>query len=730
MPTRKLATCTLCEAACGIVVETEGRKVLSVRGDPEDPMSRGYVCPKVIGMRDLHEDPDRLVTPMIREGEKFREASWDEALDYAAEGLARVRRSYGNDALAVYQGNPTAHNLGLLTFGQVVLRNFGTRNLSSASSTDQVPHMMAAHEMFGHPVMMPVPDLDRTQFFLVIGANPLVSNGSLMTAPDMKRRLADIRARSGKVVVVDPRRTETAEVADEHVFVRPGTDPWLLLSILHVLFAEKLARPERSGLPIDGIEALERACRPFSPERCAGVTGVGAETVARIARGLAAADRAAVYGRIGVCHQEHGTIAAWLVYALNVVTGNLDRPGGAMFTTPAVDVLFLTKMMGLVSYDKFRSRVRGVPEVGGEVPVATLSEEIETPGPGQVRALLTCAGNPVLSSPNGRRLDRALAKLDFMVCVDSYMNETTRHADVILPPVSQLERPHYDVALNAFAVRNVAKFVDAAVERRPGALHDWEILIELGLRIHLEGRGVPAWVRKASVAALKRFGTEGLLDLFLRLGPQGAGLFGTKAEGLTLSRLRKAPHGIDLGPLAPRLASLLATPNRRVQAAPPRFLRELGRLERGIDAADARRRAGELVLVGRRHLRSNNSWLHNSHALVKGPARCTLLMSPKDARARGLSTGSIAVLASRVGDVRVPVEVSDEMMEGVVSLPHGWGHDRPGVEMRVATNHAGASLNDVTDEEMLDRLSGNAAFSGLSVTVRSLEARTALEERA
>jgi anaerobic selenocysteine-containing dehydrogenase len=645
--------------------------VLSVRGDADDPMSRGYVCPKVIGMRDLHEDPDRLRAPLVREGGKLREASWEEALSTAATGLARVRRVHGKDALAVYQGNPTAHNLGLLTFGQSVLRSFGTKNLSSASSTDQVPHMVAAHEMFGHPILLPVADLDRTQHLLIVGANPLVSNGSLMTAPDMKRRLADIRARGGRVVVIDPRRTETAEVADEHVFVKPGTDPWFLLSIVHVLFEEKLASPQRTCLPIDGIEELERAARPFSPERCAAITKVEPATTRRLARELGRAERAAVYGRIGICHQEHGTLAAWLVYVLNVVTGNLDRPGGSMFTTPAVDILKLTKLLGLTSFSRFTSRVRGVPEIGGEVPVATLSEEIETPGPGQVRALLTSAGNPVLSSPNGRRLDRALANLEMMVCVDSYVNETTRHAHVILPPVSQVERSHYDVALNAFTVRNFAKFVDAPVSREDGTLHDWEILLELGLRIHLDGKVARPALRKALVAAAKRFAPEGLLDVLLRVGPHGAGILGTRAEGLTLSRLRAAPHGVDLGALEPRLARLLDTPNGRVQAAPARFIAELAVLERGLEAGDSGRAGGGLVLVGRRHLRSNNSWLHNSQALVKGPARCTLLMHPNDARARGVSTGSTVRLTSRVGTVNVPVEVSDVMMDGVVSLPHG-----------------------------------------------------------
>ena len=719
MSETRFATCTLCEAACGIVVQLEGGRVSSVRGDADDPMSRGYVCPKVIGMRDLHEDPDRLRAPLVRDGSSFREASWEEALDTAARGIARIRREHGRDALAVYQGNPTAHNLGLLTFGQVALRSFGTKNLSSASSTDQVPHMVAAHEMFGHPILMPVPDLERTRYLLVVGANPLVSNGSLMTAPDMKRRLAEIRARGGKVVVIDPRRSETAAVADEHVFVAPGTDPLLLLSIVHVLFERHLDRPGRSALPIEGIADLAGLAARFSPERCAEATGVPPAVVRRIAAELGSSDRAAVYGRVGICHQEEGTLAAWLVYALNLITGNLDRPGGAMFPTPAIDVLLLTRMLGFVGEGRFASRVRGAREMAGEVPVATLSEEIETEGPGQVRALITSAGNPVLSSPNGRRLDRALQKLELMVSVDSFLNETTRHAHVILPPVSPLERDHYDVALAAFSVRNGAKFVEAPIRRSDAGRHDWEILVELAARIHLDGRALRPAARRALVAATKRFGTDGFLDLFLRLGPHGAGLAGRKAHGLTLGRLRQAPHGIDLGPLEPRLGSICAARSRAVQAAPRRFLDEAAALDGLLERAAQRKRRGQLVLIGRRHLRSNNSWLHNSRALVKGPTRCTLLMSPADAQARGLTTGAEVTLSSRVGAIRVPVEISAEMMEGVVSLPHGWGHDRPGVKMGVAAAHAGASLNDVTDEMALDKLSGNAAFSGLDVSVEA-----------
>jgi len=723
MAETKLATCTLCEAACGIVVEIEGRKVVSVRGDADDPMSRGYVCPKVIGMRDLHEDADRLRAPVVREGGSLREVSWDEALDRAATGLARVRDAHGRDAMAIYQGNPSAHNLGLLTVGQAALRSFRTKNLSSASSTDQMPHMLAAHEMFGHPVLMPVPDLDRTQYLLILGANPLVSNGSLMTAPDMKRRLAEIRDRGGKVVVIDPRRTETAAASDEHVFIVPGRDPQFLLSLLHVIFAEKLARPDRCALPVDGLDELERAAARFSPEATARVTGVAADVARRIARELAQAQRATVYGRVGICQQGQGTVAAWLVYALNLVTGNLDRPGGAMFTTPAIDILLLTKLLGLVSFGAFESRVRKLPEIGGEVPVATLSEEIETPGPGQVRALLTSAGNPVLSSPNGRRLDRALARLDFMVSIDGYVNETTRHAHVILPPVSPLERSHYDVALTAFSVRNFAKYVSPPIARTDGGLNDWEILVDLALRVHLGGRRLRPLLRRAAVGLTKRLGPEALLEVFLRAGPHGAGVLGLRHEGLTLSRLKKAPHGVDLGPLEPRLSPLCASTGRRVQAAPARMLGEIPVIERTLDGPAPG--SAPLVLVGRRHLRSNNSWLHNSHALVKGPARCTLLMNPADARARGVGDGTEVTLASRVGAIRVPVEISSEMMEGVVSLPHGWGHDRPGLRMSVAERHPGASVNDVTDELLLDRLTGNAAFSGIEVRVEAVRAAEA-----
>jgi anaerobic selenocysteine-containing dehydrogenase len=705
MSKTKIASCLLCEAACGILVSHEGDRVTAVRGDPDDPMSRGFVCPKVIGMKDLYEDPDRLRGPLVRRGGELREASWGEAERLAAEGIRRSRDGFGPDALAVYQGNPTAHNLGLLTVGQVVLRNLGTKNLYSASSADQVPQMLAAELVFGNPFLIPVSDLDRTEHLLIVGANPLVSNGSLMTAPDMRARLLAIRARGGKVVVVDPRRTETAAVADEHVFVRPGSDPMLLLAMVHVLAVER-ALPSLPGYVAGAADLVELA-RGCTPERAAQETGVPAATIRRLAEELGAARRAAVYGRIGICHQEDGTLAAWLVYALNALTGNLDREGGAMFTRPAVEVTKLARVLGLRGHGRFESRVRGYPEVSGELPIAALAEEIETPGPGQVRGLVVSAGNPVLSAPNGKRLEAALPKLDFMVAIDSFVNETTRHADVILPTASPLERSHYDVALNAFTVRNFAKYVPAPLETT--ARHDWDLLLGLAVRARLGGSRAGDAAAEAVVAVGRRVGPEGLLDLLVRVGPHGL-----RGRGLSLRKLREAPHGVDLGPLGAQLPAILETPDRRVHLAPPALLREA----RAMLARRAEAHPSEgLVLIGRRHLRSNNSWMHNSRMLVKGPPRCTLMMHPEDARGLSVVGGDPVRVQSRVGEVTVPVEITDELMPGVVSLPHGFGHHRPGTRIRTAEAHAGVSANDISDETLLDRLTGNAAFSGTPVTV-------------
>ncbi|HUS68611.1 MAG TPA: molybdopterin-dependent oxidoreductase, partial [Kofleriaceae bacterium] len=470
-------SCNLCEANCGVRITSEGGRITDLRGDDEDPFSRGYVCPKVMALVDIDADPDRLRTPLVRRNGRHEPATWDEALDLVGTRLRAIRREHGTDALAVYQGNPTAHNFGLLSYGQLLFRNLGTRNLFSATSADQLPHMLSSLLMFGNQILLPVPDLDRTDHLLVLGANPAVSNGSLMTAPDMRRRLRELRARGGRVVVVDPRRTETAELADRHLFIRPGTDALLLLGLLHTLYAEGLARPGRLAALVSGEETVRALAAEFPPERVAAPTGIAAGEIRALARELAAAPRAAVYGRIGVCTQEFGGLSSWLINVCNIATGNLDRAGGAMFSTPPIDLVALARRLGATgSFARWHSRVRGLPEFGGELPVSCLAEEIETPGPGQVRALITSAGNPVLSFPNGARLERALGALDFMVSIDFYLNETTRHADVILPVPSALQKSHFDLAFHQLSLRNVANWSEPVLPLDDDQPDEWEVL--------------------------------------------------------------------------------------------------------------------------------------------------------------------------------------------------------------------------------------------------------------
>ncbi len=699
-------SCPLCEATCGVAIEIEGDRVISVRGDDADPFSKGYICPKGTALADLHHDPDRLTRPLVRDGASWKQVGWDEAFEHVAQKLVGIRKAYGNDAVAVYQGNPTAHNLGLLTYGQLLMRTLGTRNAYSATSMDQLPHMLAALLMFGNQLLMPVPDIDRTDLMICLGANPLASNGSIMTAPDVKGRLKAIRDRGGKVIVLDPRRTETAEKADQHLFIRPGTDAQLLLAICHVLFAEKLVR---GRLAMTGVAELDAASKGWTPERAATFTGIAADEIRGLARSLATTRRAVLYGRIGVCTQEFGGLAAWLCYAVNALTGHLDEPGGLMFTTPAVDPLPLADLLGFDGgFGRWKSRVSGLPEFGGELPISVLAEEIETAGNGaekiQIRALLTSAGNPVLSSPGGLRLEAALKTLDFMVSIDPYMNETTRLAHVILPPTSPLERSHYDAALNAFAVRNVAKFAPPTFERGPDARHDWEICLALWTRI-----GAPAKLGAASKLVHKllgKLGPEAIIELALRTGPHGFG-----RGGMSLRKLKQSPHGIDLGPLVPRLPARLGHADKQVHLAPAEYLADLARLERKLAPN------GQLVMIGRRHLRSNNSWMHNSERLVKGHARCTLLIHPEDATSRGLTDGGNAKVSTRKGAIELPVEVTDTMMRGVVSVPHGWGHNKPGTRLRVAESVPGVSVNDIIDPERIDVLSGTSALTGQPVTV-------------
>ncbi|REE97547.1 molybdopterin oxidoreductase family protein [Thermomonospora umbrina] len=733
-------TCPLCEALCGLELTLDdGDRVIGVRGDVHDPFSQGFICPKGATLGRLDGDPDRLSGPLLRGPDGPVDTTWNEAFDEVARRLRAVAERHGKDAIAVYIGNPTAHSIAGPLYAGALVKALGTRNVYSAGTADQMPKHVSAGYMFGDPVAIPVPDLDRTDHLLMLGANPLESNGSLCSAPDFPGRLKAIGARGGKVTVVDPRRTRTARLADQHVPIRPGTDAYLLFALVHTLFAEDLVDLGASDGRVHGLDDLRALAVDFSPELVAGVTGIRPLQIRRMARELAAAERAAVYGRLGTCTQEYGTLNNWLIDVLNVLTGNLDRPGGAMFPRAAHVPVYRRKRP--FSTGRWRSRVRDLPEVFGEFPVATLADEITTPGDGRIRALITIGGNPALSAPGAERLDEALAGLEFMVGVDPYLNETTRHAHVVLPPPRPAQTPHYDVALLSFAVRNYARYSAPAVGLPDGRPSEAEILARLALIASGVEDGDPAGLDEMIVAstlvkavavpgspvygrepdelvkALNGKGPDLRLDMMLRLGPYGEG-FGADPEGLTLARLRdEHPHGVDLGPLEPRLDEVLCTASGLIELCPPSFAADADRL---------RARLGEpapagLTLIGRRHLRSNNSWLHNVPELVGGSNRCTLQLNPADAARLGIAAGDPVRVASRAGTIVAVAEPTDTVMAGVVSLPHGWGHDRPGTRARVASEHPGVNANLVTDERVIDPLSGNAVFNGVPVTVERLD---------
>jgi anaerobic selenocysteine-containing dehydrogenase len=705
--------CNLCEAICGIEITVQADQRLDIRGDKDDPFSRGYICPKAVALQDLHYDKDRLKYPVRRTPHGWQRIGWDEAFDEVAQNLKRIHAKYGRNSTATYLGNPTVHNYGAMLFAPGFIRSLHTRNRFSATSVDQLAHHLSAYLMFGHQLLLPVPDLDRTKCFLILGANPAVSNGSMMTAPGMSRRLREIRQRGGKVILIDPRFTETAQLADRHLFIKPGTDVLLLLALLHVVFEEGLTAVGRLAAFTKGVETIGKLVAEFPPEKVASITGIDSSQIRLLAREFASAESAVCYGRIGVSTQEFGGVCQWLISVLNIVTGNLDRPGGAMFTLPAFDPLSAPESLApRGSFARWHSRVRKLPEFSGELPVVTLAEEILTEGPGQIRGLVTSAGNPVLSTPNGRELDRALAGLEFMASIDPYINETTRHAHIILPPSSSLEHEHYDVVFHLLAIRNTTKFSPALFEPDAETRHDWEIFFELQTR--MEHEGVFGRVKRDLIK--KFLWPERILDLGLRFGPYGAKL-NPFSKGLTLRKLKKAVHGIDLGPLCSCLPERLRTADKRIELAPEVLVQDVERVKvKFLDKARPHSN-GDLLLIGRRQLRSNNSWMHNSQRLLRGKPQCTILMHPTDAAQRHLRPGEKVSVRSRVGSVVVPVEISEEMMPGVVSIPHGWGHDRLGIQLEVAQQHAGESINDVTDSLTIDALCGTAAFNGTWVAV-------------
>jgi anaerobic selenocysteine-containing dehydrogenase len=711
--------CNLCEAICGLEIKVRDGHVVSIKGDAADPLSRGHICPKAVALQDLHEDPDRLRKPQKRVGDQWVEIEWTQALDEVADRLAAIHQTHGANSVGAYLGNPSVHNWGNMTHASAFLGPLKTRSRFSATSVDQLPHQLVAYWLYGHQLLVSVPDIDRSRYILMLGANPMASNGSLWTVPDFRERLKAMQARGGKLVLVDPRRTETAEVADEHHFIRPGADAALLLALLNTILSENLAQQGRLSAFTDGLDAVAEAVRPFTVERAAQISGIDADTIQRIAREFAASGAAAAYGRMGVSTQAHGTLCQWALALLNIVTGNLDREGGMMFPLPAMDLI-----RGAGSkpghFGAWKSRVRGLPEFGGELPVAALAEEILTPGDGQVRALVTIAGNPVLSTPNGRQLEQALGALDFMVSIDYYRNETTRFADYILPPTGALEHDHYDIIFHHFAMRNTARYNPAVFDRPQGALHDWEIFVQLGrrLRARLQPDARRPLLQRLSARlkdeVMQRMPPHRMLDINLRRGPYGK----NTAQKLSLRKLKTAPHGIDLGSLQPTLPERLFTKGRRIAAINDAIMQEITRYDRILgEQQGVQPRAGELWLIGRRHVRSNNSWMHNAQRLVKGKPRHQLFMHPHDLAARGLNDGDTVRVASRVGSVDVEVQGTEDIMRGVVSLPHGWGHARAGVQQRIAQRQPGQSANDLTDDRHLDVLSGNAALNGVAVSV-------------
>lgn len=732
-----LRICPLCEATCGLTLTISDGRVTGARGDRDDVFSAGFICPKGASFAELDNDPDRLQQPMVRRDGALTEATWDEAFAVVADRLGEVVRVHGGASVGVYLGNPNAHTVAGSLYPPLIIRGLGTHQAFSASTLDQMPKHVALGHMFGSPVAFTVPDLDRTDYLVIIGANPLVSNGSLATAADFGGKLRALRKRGGRLTVIDPARTRTAELADRHVAPRPGTDGALLFAVVHVLFEEGLVATGLGGIAhhVNGLDVVRRLAEGFSPDDVSEYCGVSADEIRALARELAAAPTAAVYGRIGTSTVEFGTLVSWLVDVINVLTGNLDRPGGAMFPLGATMPAPRPPKPGRgFKTGRWHSRVSGHPEALSELPAAALAEEIDTAGDGQIKAMITIAGNPVLSAPDGDRLDRALDTVDFMVSIDPYLNETTRHADVILPPPRPSQSAHFDFALNNLAVRNNVRYSPPVLplDGRPG---EAEILSRIALILYGVGvDGDPALVDEQVISTTLAKeaadtnspvagrpvdeltamlapgpGYERRLDMMLRLGPYGDA-FGARPDGLTLERVKAAPHGIDLGPLQPRLPEVLRTPSGRIELAPEPLIADAERLRDALD-----RDIDRFVLIGRRHLRSNNSWMHNVPALAGGSNRCTLQMHPDDVAELGLA--DTAKVKGPGGEVLAPVEPMAGMRRGVVSLPHGWGHDRGGTRLGVAAGQPGVNVNQLNDGSQLDPLSGTAVLNGIPVDI-------------
>ena len=691
----KYRTCNLCEALCGLEIETQDNQVISIRGDKQDVFSKGHICPKAVALKDLHEDPNRLKYPMERKGDSWVRISWEEAFEKAAKGLYAVQKRLGNDAVGIYQGNPSAHNIGTILYSPQFVRTIKTKNRYSATSVDQLAHHMAGEFMLGHMNLVPIPDINRTSYWLILGGNPLVSNGSLMTAPDVSGKLKAIQKRGGKVVVVDPRRTETANKSDQHLFIKPATDIWLLLAMINLIISKDKMRLDRVEhfIELDKIEEIKSLVQGITPEIASSITGIPTSAIVTLADEFTAADSAVCYGRLGVSATEHGAISHWAINVINVLTGNFDNPGGAMLTSPAINIA--QRKNKNKRFRRWHSRVRQLPEYGGELPSSTIAEDILTPGDGQIKAFITSCGNPVLSVPNGRKIEEAFASLDFMVSIDIFINETTKHADIILPPATGLETPHYGAPFHNLAVHNPAKYSSPAVEKEESTKYDWEIFNGLV-------RAYNALLDEPK--EMQQFTLEQTLGFALM----------SSSQGITLQDLKDHPHGIDLGPLVPKLPEGVLLESKRMDILPDIYHQAVKKL---IQTTEEKAKDNRLLLIGRRHLRSNNSWLHNSYRMVKGRDRCTALIHPDDAAKQDIIDGEIIEVRSRIGAIQIKAEFSDEMMAGAISIPHGWGHHRDGIQLDVAAAHAGVSINDIIDDELVDELCGVSVINATPVTI-------------
>ena len=690
-------TCNLCEAMCGLEITYKEKKVISIVGDKKDPLSKGFICPKSLALKDLYEDPDRLKTPIKRTENGWQEISWTEAFDEVEIQIKKIQEKYGNNAVATYQGNPNVHNVGSMLYGGPFLKSLKTKQKYSATSADQLPHHIASLKMFGHQMLIPIPDIERTDYLLILGANPGASNGSLLTAPGFPQKIKSIQKRGGKVINIDPRFTETSKISSQHLYINPGKDALFLLSLLHVIFDQGIEEKTHLSNYLKGLEEIKEIVKEYSPKKTALLIGIDSLEIQKIAKDFMNSKTAVCYGRMGVSTQEYGGICQWLINVLNIVTNNMDKVGGAMFTKPAIDLVYMTGIQGKVgNFDRYRSRVHNLPEYSGELPVATLADEILTEGEGQIKMFICTAGNPVLSAPNGKKMEKALEKLDFMVSIDIYLNETSKYANIILPTTNGLETLHYDLVFHQLAIRNTAKLSEVLFEKDENQKHDWQILNELTERIT---------EKKNSLTP------EMMLDNMFQYSPY-------KEANLSVNKLKENPNGIDLGSLQPLLIKRIFTVDKKINISPKFFIDDLKRLDKELykDTKEEETKY-PFALIGRRHLRNNNSWMHNSKLLMKGKNRCTVLMSSKDANNLSITDHQKIKIISNVGSIELPVEISDEMKEGVLSIPHGFGHNRNGTKIKLAEENAGESINDLTDDNKIDKLTGNANFSGTRVKV-------------